>query len=422
MRRNLVANVAGTAWSGLLTLALVPLYVRFLGTEGYALIGFYTSLFAVVVLLDFGLGLTVNRELSRLSLHDDPRRRALDVLRAAEVVHWAIALIAGALLYVAAPWLAVHWLDARTLAPGAVTVTLRFTAAALACRFPYGVYAAALLGLQRHVSLNAVLIAMSTVRAAGVIVLLFVVAADVRMVMAWEAGVALLQTLLAATIAYRALPHGTAKPRLHWPVLREGWSFARTVAVIGVLSALVSQIDKLVVSRLLPLAEFGAYAVAVTIGGVIATIAVPIQATIFPRFSRLVASGNDAELRRAFRSAAQLFAVTVLPAAAIAAIFSRELITLWTRNAALANEVRWTTALIATGSALFAAMSIPYALQLARGWLTPSVIKTLGSVILLVPATIWGVARFGAVGAATAWLIVNALALAYDVTATLRRL
>ena len=62
VKRNLIANVAGTAWTGLVTLALAPLYVRCLGAEGYGLIGFYASVMVVVTLLDFGLGITVNRQ------------------------------------------------------------------------------------------------------------------------------------------------------------------------------------------------------------------------------------------------------------------------------------------------------------------------------------------------------------------------
>jgi O-antigen/teichoic acid export membrane protein len=218
-------------------------------------------------------------------------------------------------------------------------------------------------------------------------------------------------------MAYRSLAKSAAPAEF-----RPRWELARTVAAIGVFSAVVAQVDRLVVSRLLPLADFGAYAVAVTIGGVVATIATPIHATAFPRFAQLLAGGDDTALRQAFRDATHVFAITVVPTAVVAAFFSRELIGAWTGDAALAETLQWVAAIIAAGSAFYAAMSLPYALQLAHGWLTPSIVKTLGSMILLVPATIWGVWRFGAAGAAGAWLAVNALALAYDVVATHRRL
>ena len=67
LKINILANFAGQAWSGLLTLALVPVYIKFLGIEAYGLIGFYAMLQGMLVVLDFGLGQTLNRELARYS-------------------------------------------------------------------------------------------------------------------------------------------------------------------------------------------------------------------------------------------------------------------------------------------------------------------------------------------------------------------
>ena len=59
--------------TALMSFAFVPLYIRFMGMEGYGLIGVFTTMLAIFALLDLGLGLTVNRELARLSA-DDTRR------------------------------------------------------------------------------------------------------------------------------------------------------------------------------------------------------------------------------------------------------------------------------------------------------------------------------------------------------------
>ncbi len=67
LKRNIIANFAGKAWTALISLAFIPLYISFIGIEGYGLVGVYLALFAVFSLLDLGLGTTLNRELASLS-------------------------------------------------------------------------------------------------------------------------------------------------------------------------------------------------------------------------------------------------------------------------------------------------------------------------------------------------------------------
>ncbi len=44
-----------------MSLAFIPLYIKFLGIEAYGIIGFFTTLQAMFTLLDLGLGYTLNR-------------------------------------------------------------------------------------------------------------------------------------------------------------------------------------------------------------------------------------------------------------------------------------------------------------------------------------------------------------------------
>jgi len=81
---NILANLSGTAWSALIGLAMVPLYIRLLGIEAYGLIGFSITLQAILQILDFGLSPTVNRELARFSVLEDKAGEARDFVRTLE--------------------------------------------------------------------------------------------------------------------------------------------------------------------------------------------------------------------------------------------------------------------------------------------------------------------------------------------------
>jgi O-antigen/teichoic acid export membrane protein len=88
--------------------------------------------------------------------------------------------------------------------------------------------------------------------------------------------------------------------------------------------------------------------------------------------------------------------------------FGEELLLLWTGDAGLANRAAPLLALLAGGTLLNGLMHMPYMLQLAYGWTGFAVRINVVAVALLVPAIFWAVPHYGAMGAAWAWVLLNA--------------
>ena len=61
VKRNLVANFIGRGWYALMSLAFVPVYIKYMGIEAYGLVGVFATLQALFSLLDFGLSTTMFR-------------------------------------------------------------------------------------------------------------------------------------------------------------------------------------------------------------------------------------------------------------------------------------------------------------------------------------------------------------------------
>ena len=95
--------------------------------------------------------------------------------------------------------------------------------------------------------------------------------------------------------------------------------------------------------------------------------------------------------------------------AATAAAFSQELLTLWTRDPALAASASTITVMLMIGTAINGAMHFPYALHLASG--ATSLPLTINAILvtIMVPLTIGLATEFGAMGGAMAWLLLNFL-------------
>ena len=80
---------------------------------------------------------------------------------------------------------------------------------------------------------------------------------------------------------------------------------------------------------------------------------------------------------------------------------------MWTGNEAIAHNVAPIMALLAFGTMLNSLMHVPYMLTLAYGWPGFALRQNFVAVVLLVPAILWVAPRYGAIGAAWIWIILN---------------
>jgi O-antigen/teichoic acid export membrane protein len=90
------------------------------------------------------------------------------------------------------------------------------------------------------------------------------------------------------------------------------------------------------------------------------------------------------------------------------AAFAEPLLYIWTGNFSLSEQTAPLLALLALGTMCNGFMHVPYTTQLAHGWAGFAVRMNIVAVGVIVPAILWAVPRFGAVGAAWAWLALNA--------------
>lgn len=409
LKQNVIANLLGRGWSALMALAFVPVYIGFLGIEGYALVGFSLTLFAVASILDLGIGTTLNRELARRAGRPEKAQSMRDFVRTLEVVHWSLATVIGIAILATAPFIAHQWIKPSVLSPETIERALRLMGIAIAFQWPLSLYSGGLLGLERQLSLNAIGATMATVRGLGAVLVLWRISPTVEAFFAWQVATSFFQTAWIAIALWRALPRGVKAAAFRPELVLEIGGFAAGVSGISILSVILTQLDKVLLSALLPLETFGYY----TLAGVVAAAAMiavgPIFAALFPRFSRLVSDGDKAALAGLYHAASQLVSVSMLPLAAIIVFFAYEVLALWTRDPVIAQNSAALAALITAGAALNASLNMPYALQLAYGWTRLSLAIGLGNVILLGPLVYLATVRYEAVGAATVWLVMNGI-------------
>ena len=148
VRKNIIANLIGSGWVALISIAFIPLYIYFMGVESYGLVGFYMTLQALFALLDMGMTATVSRELARLSALHGKEQEMRNLVRTLEAIYWAVALLIMAVVALLSPWIATKWLNANVLSEETIQQAVVLMGIVIALRMPYGFYSGGLLGLQ----------------------------------------------------------------------------------------------------------------------------------------------------------------------------------------------------------------------------------------------------------------------------------
>lgn len=410
LNKNIIANYASQLYVTLAGIVMVPLYISYMGAEAYGLVGFFAMLQAWFNLLDMGLTPTIARETARFhgGALDAPSYRRL--VRALEGVFFGVALFGGLLLFIGAASIATHWLNASQLPAEELTMALRLMAATVAMRWMCGLYRGVISGSERLVWLSSFNAGIATLRFVCILPVLIFLSASPMAFFSFQLGVAMLELIGLAWFAYRLLPIVDNRP-IFWDLasIKPMLKFSLTIAFTSSVWILVTQTDKLLLSNILPLADYGYFTLAVLVASGITVMAGPISNAILPRMARLHAEGNDRELIALYRRATQLVAVVAMPAALLLSSFPREVLWAWTGDVDLVNKAAGVLRLYAVGYGVLVISAFPYYLQYAKGDLKLHLYGNIIFVCFLIPSVAWAATNYGAIGAGWAWLISNLL-------------
>jgi O-antigen/teichoic acid export membrane protein len=406
-KQNIAANFVGRLLTGVLRFALTPLFVNILGIESFALLGIYTSLAGLLVILDMGLSSTLNREMARACATNTNSQETCDLVRTFELLYWTVGIGSGILIFLLAPTLASHWFIVDKLPRGTVEKALRIMGLIIASQWPVSLYSGALTGLQRQVLLNSINVGGAVLQGIGALAVLHWISRSISVYFYWQLFACIAQTAAFWMCVWSALPHAARPPRFSLNLWLKHWRFAGGMAGISITSVILMQSDKLMVSKMLPLAVFGSYTLAFTLGGILAYIAAPIFVAVSPRLASLVASDSPGEVSRSYHKGSQLVAIAVFPTAITFAFFAKELLPYWINDATVVRNVCHFLLPVLVGSAFNSIMLLPFALQIAYGWTKLSLYKNIIAVTLFTPITFVAIVRYGAVGGAVVWAAIN---------------
>lgn len=416
LKKNILANYTSQLYVTGVGILILPLYIQYMGAEAYGLVGFFTMLQAWFGMLDMGLTPTVGRETARYHAGSVTELAYRQLFRALSLIFVVIALLGGSALWLFAHTAADKWLQVDELGIAEVVIAVQIMAISVALRWMGGLYRGVITGSERLIWLSGFNALIATLRFIAVFPSMWLYGFTPLVFFIHQLIVALLEVLGLWVMSSRLLP---AKRMLKTPI---GWSFrpvkpvlkfALSIAFTSSIWVLVTQTDKLILSGILPLAEYGYFTLAVLAASGIMVISGPISSAIMPRMARLHAEGRQNELIQVYRNATQLVSVIAGSAAITIAFCAEPLLYAWTGNRELAVQTAPILRLYSIGNGFLAVAAFPYYLQYALGNLRYHLIGNAVMVVVLIPAIITAATYYGGVGAGYVWLCLNGMFLVF---------
>jgi O-antigen/teichoic acid export membrane protein len=410
LKASLVANFAGKAWAAGLGLLFIPVYVRYLGIEAYGLVGFFTTLTMLAAAFDLGLSTTLNRSLAQATTQSNGVNDSHDLLFSMELVYWPLMVGVALTVALLAPWLGGSWLNPQALGVKTTVDAVILLAIAGLFQWPQALYGGGLMGLQKQVAYNAVQFAFATLRVVGAVAVLAWVSSTIIAFFWWQIAVSLVQTVVLAGMLHRSLYRGM-RPQFRLSTLRSVGHFAVGMSGVSLSVLCLTTLDKVLLSRLLSLADFGYYMLASTLAGGLSLIVSPVFQAVFPKLSGLVHSGDYSRLCAAYHKYCQLMSVLLAPVSFVLVVYSKPILEIWTGNAVTAERTYVLLSLLAFGNAINGLINVPYSLMLAQGWTKWIVAHSLIASAIVAPVLYWTVPLYGAVAAALMLIAINVIML-----------
>lgn len=401
--RNVVLNLFGGAWTGLLIVLVTPWYVSSLGLGGYGIVGLWLMMQVMMGLLDMGIGATLIKGFADARSDNGGLEHKRDLLRTLEVVYWVIAATLALVLVLASGWIGGHWLRADAIAGGSIDTVLRLMAITLGLQFPCALYTNGLTGLQAHAQMNAMQIVGNTLRyGAGATVLVW--QADLVWFFGVQILVAAVQTLATRGLVWRLISSPSSRPpSFRSDIVLQVRRFSTGMALTALWAVLMANADRIVLSKVVSTEGLGKYAVAFTASGLLQLGIQPFYRTYFPRYAELVSLGDTAALRNVYFQSCRVMALILIPLGSLGVVFAPQLLRLWlgSQDATITDTFR----LLLIGVTCSGLVWLPAAFQQAHGWTRLHTWMIAAALLVGAPIMVVAIAHFGVAGATAVWLL-----------------
>jgi len=412
LSKNIIYNLFGQGLLLVLGFVAVRYIFRQLGEDALGIIYFTAMMNAVLcAVLEMGICSTTVREVSG-HFESDPNY-IQELIRTFSLFYWGAYVLLGLAIYFLAPVLVEKWINLKTMDSATAIYVLRILGIASLVALPKSFYVSLLRGLQRMEFNNFIDVATSGFQQFGT-TLILALGGNLLHVVYWFSACYILSIFTFFTASAHFFPMQALAPGYFSPVVKRNFSFASKMMSISIIASIHTQVDKLMISKLLPISAVGYYGVAYGSVSKGALLTGAISQAAFPSFSAMSKAGDRSRLMSQYRKLQDLLCYGIVP---IFAAIPFALLPLFSYilNPGTARLLLLPTTLLCVGFYMNGTLNIPYVFSLAVG--KPEIAARLNfyALFVVLPVTALLIYFFGLVGAGLSWVFYHIFAYSYGV-------
>jgi O-antigen/teichoic acid export membrane protein len=257
---------------------------------------------------------------------------------------------------------------------------------------------------------NAIDVVTSLAQQAGILIALLVTG-NVYVVAGWISVNALLSVTAYVIAAGRAVGFRPLLPSFSMEAVRRNLGFTSHMMVISILSLVHIQASQVIVSKLLPIGEFGFYGLASSTVYRATFVTGAAAQAAFPSFSNLHAAADRYGLLQQYRKLHDLVIFGTLPLFT-GICFAALPVFAYVFNPGVAQRLLLPTAFLAMGYWMNATLTMPYMLSIAMGKPQIAARTNVYALVVVLPVTALLITFFGLPGAGFSWVFYHLFAYA----------
>lgn len=408
MRKNIIANFIGRFWGVLSNFIFLPLYIEILGLENFSIISFTLVLTSILALMDAGMTSTLTREFAS-SLNSSKKKKK--IFKTLESCYFLIAFISTASIFFFSDIISSKWLILEDLNPKDVSYYLKIIAFELGFKFLFQFYSGGLLGLDKQVKVNAFSVGWGLTRNGLVLIPIFF-QPSLEVFFLWQTISTIIFVVL---IRISLLSNLKSKlnffsiPTINVNILKQVWKFAGGMMLISMVAGISTQMDKIVLSKLLTIEVLGIYTLAFSLSRGLSFLSTPLSKALLPRLTLLYSQKKINQAQRLFNFSNILVAITIFSFASCMIIYSQEILWIWTDNKTLSQKASVYVPWILLGTAFLSMQNLPFSIAIANGFTKYNNYLGLSSLVITLPGYWLLTDLYGGVGAAITFSFVQIL-------------
>lgn len=413
LTKNIIYNIVGQSLVLVLGFVSVKYIYSRLGGDIVGIV--YFAMMAnttLCMILELGVCSTAVREVSA-HYEKDPGYTQ-EFIRVFSSFYWVLYIVVGVLIYLFAPVLAGKWLKLQNIDSATAEYALRVLLISSLLALPKSFYASIVRGLQRMEINNSIDAAIMGIQQLGIIIVI-INGGSLIHIAYWIAATHVLGLIAFVVACMRLFPAAKIlMPGYSRDIIKRNFRYTAHMTVISLTALMYLQVDKVILSKILPIDTFGYYYFAYSIVAKGALVTMAISYAVFPHVSNIFATGDKNVMEKQYHKLQDMLCFLIAPVFAAIPFAALPLFT-YLFNETIARTLLLPTTLLCLGFYMTGTLTIPNNISFVVG--KPNIVarQNLLVIFVVVPVTVLCIRMWGMVGASLSIVVYSLFCYFYSI-------